>query len=277
MDAFYLPLDDGTGTDDDGAGTGAGQRWQATVHTTGPWDAGAQHAGPPSALLGRAVERCAPRDDLVVARATVEILGPVPVAAVSVRAQVVRPGRSVELVEAVLSAAGRDVARMSAWRVRRAESAGVASRAPAPPPRPERETAGAALTDPTPAGWVDGYLSAVEWRVAAGSFAAPGPCTAWTRLRYPLVPDEEPSGLQRVLAVADSGNGLSWELPPGWLFINCELTVHLHREAVGPWVCVDAETTVSPGGAGLATTVLSDAGGPVGRGAQALLVARRPE
>ena len=87
---------------------------------------------------------------------------------------------------------------------------------------------------------------------------------------------EQPSPLQRVLAVADSGNGLSGELGPGWLFINCELTVHLHREAVGQWVCVDAATTISPGGAGLATTVLSDVGGAIGVGAQSLLVAPRP-
>jgi hypothetical protein len=119
-------------------------------------------------------------------------------------------------------------------------------------------------------------LSAVEWRVASGSFAEPGPCTAWTRLRHPLVAGEAPSPLQRVLAVADSGNGLSGELGAGWLFINCELTVHLHREVVGEWVCVDATTTISPGGAGLATTVLSDTGGAVGVGAQSLLVTSRP-
>jgi hypothetical protein len=193
------------------------------------------------------------------------------VADVEVRAAVLRPGRSVELVEAVLSAGGRDVARMSAWRVRRAEGDGVPSRAPAPPPLPEAET-----RDVAPTGWVDGYLSAVEWRVAAGGFAEPGPCTAWTRLRHPLVAGEEPSGLQRVLAVADSGNGLSGERGPGWLFINCELTVHLHRQAVGEWVCVDAVTAISAGGAGLATTTLSDADGPLGVGAQALLVAPQP-
>lgn len=257
--SFYVPLDD------------VGERWASTVHTTGPWDPRSQHAGPPSALLARAVERVAPRDDMVMARTTVELLGPVPVGEVAVRAQVVRPGRSVEMLGAVLTAGGRDVARMSAWRVRRTEGAEVASRAPAPPPLPEEET-----RDGTPAGWVDGYLSAVEWRVAAGSFAEPGPCTAWTRLRHPLVPDEVPSPLQRVLAVADSGNGLSNELPVTWFFINCELTAHLHREAVGEWICVDATTTVSPGGAGLATTVLSDLAGPLGVGAQALLVAPRP-
>jgi hypothetical protein len=257
VSAFYLPLDD------------AGERWRATVHTTGPWDPGSQHGGPPSALLARAMERLAPREEMVVARVTVEILGAVPVGELALQARVARPGRSVELLEAVLSAGGRDVARASAWRVRRTSGVAVAPRTSAPPALPAHAWSG------VPEGWVDGYLSAVEWRVVDGGFDRPGPCTAWTRLLHPLVPDEEPTGLQRVLAVADSGNGLSSELPTRWLFINPELSVHLHREPVGEWVCVDAVTTVSDGGAGLATTRLSDRSGPVGVGAQSLLVAQR--
>jgi hypothetical protein len=100
---------------------------------------------------------------------------------------------------------------------------------------------------------------------------------AWARLRYPLVPDEETGPLERVLAVADSGSGLSGELDLArWQFINPELTVHLHREAVGEWICLDARTTISADGAGLATSVLHDLGGPVGAGAQSLLVSPRP-
>ncbi len=256
MEAFYVPLGD--------------DRWSSTVHTTGPWDPRFQHGGPPAALMARAVERCAPRDDVVVARMTVEILGPVPVGELEVRARVLRPGRSVELVEAVLSADGRDAARAAAWRVKRTMNDGVASRAEPPPPLPAE-----ALVVPA-GGWVDGYLSAVEWRFTEGRFDVPGPATVWTRLLHPLVPDEEPSPLQRVLCVADSGNGLSSELDlTQWHFINPELTVHLHREAVGEWVCVAAQTAISPGAAGLATTRLSDRQGPVGVGAQSLLVAPR--
>jgi len=255
-DAFYLPLGEG--------------RWSSTVHTTGPWDARFQHGGPPAALLGRAVEQCEPRDDAFVARMTVEILGPVPVGELAVRSRVLRPGRSVELVEAVLSADGRDAARAAAWRVRRTDQEGVAPRHAVPPPLP------AATPAELPSGgWVDGYLSAVEWRFVEGRFDVQGPATVWSRLLHPLVPDEEPSPLQRVLAVADSGNGLSSELDLSWHFINPELTVHLHREAVGDWVCVAAQTAISRGGAGLATTVLSDLDGPVGVGAQSLLVAPR--
>jgi len=129
---------------------------------------------------------------------------------------------------------------------------------------------------PPPASWSDGYLSAVEWRPVRGSFLVPGPAAIWARARYPLVPDEEPSGFERVLTIADSGNGASWELDlRHWMFINPELTVHLHREPVGEWICLDAQTAISPGGAGLATSVLSDLDGPVGVGAQSLLIAPR--
>jgi acyl-Coa thioesterase superfamily protein len=118
-------------------------------------------------------------------------------------------------------------------------------------------------------------MSAIDWRMLRGAIGQPGPATAWTRMRYPLVPDEQPSPLQRVLTVADSGNGLSGELDISWYFINPELTVHLHREPADDWILVDARTTISAGGAGLATTTLSDQQGPIGAGAQSLLIKAR--
>jgi len=276
-DSFYLPLGDGS--------------WRATSHTTGPWDPRAQHGGPPSALLGRAIQRCAPRDDMVIARFTCEILGAIPVGDVEVSARLTRPGRSVEFLEAVARAGGKDVARASAWRVLRTSSETIPPQASPPDlppgpdgPPPSGRGEGYLPADPpggaagaAPSGWVDGYLSAVEWRPVSGQFFELGPATVWTRLRYPLVPDEEPSSLERVLAVADSGNGLSGVLDiTKWLFINPELTVHLHREAAGEWICVAAQTAISAGGSGLATSVLSDLDGQLGVGAQALLISPRP-
>jgi acyl-coenzyme A thioesterase PaaI-like protein len=254
-ESFFVDLGDGC--------------FRATVHTTGPWDERSQHGGPPSALLARAVEGVAAREDVMVARMTVEILGAIPVADLRVEAAVTRPGRSVELVEATLTHDERPVARASAWRIRRTEGRQVDTRLPVPPPMPDHDT-------PIPDGWIEGYLHALEWRWAAGSFVEKGPATAWARMRYPLVEGESPSPLQRVLVVADSGNGASRELNGlKWWFINPELTVHLHREAVGEWVCLDATTHVSEGGVGLATSVLSDEQGPIGVGAQSLFVARR--
>ena len=130
---------------------------------------------------------------------------------------------------------------------------------------------------PLPEGWGGGYLAAMEWRQAAGIWAGPGAATVWGRMRYPLVDGEQPTGLQRVMAIADSGNGVSFVLPfEKWLFINPDLTVHVGREPVGEWICLDAATTVSERGFGLAASRLFDRDGLVARGAQALYVAPRP-
>ena len=96
-------------------------------------------------------------------------------------------------------------------------------------------------------------------------------------MRIPIVEGEEPTPRQRVVVVADSGNGASNVLDWGrYLFINTELTVHFVREPVGEWVCLDAETVDRRRGVpGWRRTILSDRTGPVARGAQALLVAPR--
>jgi hypothetical protein len=219
------------------------------------------------------MRECQPRKDMMIARFSCEILRPIPVGEISVAARLTRPGRSVEMLEASASAGGREVARATAWRVLRTAADPVPSRQPAPGGRPDQYPSVS-----HPSSWGDGYLSAIEWRPIRGGFRQPGPATVWGRMRYPLVPDEEPSPLERVLVIADSGNGVSWELDlRRWHFINPEVTVHLHREAEGEWICLDAQTTISRGGAGLATSVLSDVTGPVGAGAQSLLVAPRPQ
>jgi hypothetical protein len=254
MSSFYEPLGDG--------------RYRATTYTRGPWDDSLQHAGPPAALLGRELERCAPREDMLLARVTFDILGPVPVGEVEVEAEVIRPGRSVELLEAEMRAGGRPVITARAWRtlVTTAEAVGDGRR---PPPRPP-------AAEPDPSWDRFGYGSAVELRFTSGCWAQPGPATVWTRLKVPLLPGEEPTGVQRVLAVADSGNGVSSVLDFGsWLFINPELTVHFSREPHGEWICLDAVTEIAAGGAGLASSELSDEDGPVARGAQSLLVTPR--
>jgi hypothetical protein len=244
-------------------------RYSSTPHTRGPWDPAFQHAGPPAALLGRAVERREPREGFVLARATFEILRALPVADVRVAARVARPGRSVELLEGELTVEDEPVMTVRAWRVKASPAPDVDRDGP-PPPRPDEPT-------PPPPG-LDGfgYGRAVELRFAVGGWGQRRPATVWTRLLQPIVPDEEPTGVQRVLAVADSGNGvsavLSWD---EWLFINTELTVHFRREPRGEWICLDAETSIAHGGAGVARSVLSDDDGVVAHGAQALLVTQR--
>src|SRR5688500_14116318 len=90
--------------------------FNSTPSTAGPWGRDAQHGGPPSGLLTRALE-AEMGPDRVIGRISVDLLGPVPVGPLEVSTSVVRPGRSVSLLSASLvdSSAGRECATARAW------------------------------------------------------------------------------------------------------------------------------------------------------------------
>ena len=245
----------------------------------GPWSPDALHGGPVAALLAGAVEAVPAGEPVHVARLTVELLRPVPVAPLTLAAGVTRPGRKVQVVEASLSAAGQDVAWGRALRVRRQPPGAV------PPP----STAGPGAAGLPPAGPEHGHGSpspigpyrafhntGAELRYVAGSFSEPGPATVWVRLAVPVVAGQPTSALQRVAGAADFGNGVSAVLDFGrYLFINPDLTVSLLRPPVGEWVCLDAVTTLGDPGVALAESRLFDVEGPIGRSVQSLLVEPR--
>jgi hypothetical protein len=249
----------------------ADDRFAATEYTRGPWNAGAQHGGPPSALAGHLVEtRPGARADMRVTRMTVEIMRPVPIAPLTAALRTVHSGRSVEVVEVLLTPDdGRPVLRATAQRIRVADDAGDMPAPRLPPP-----AKGVPRQFEFP--YRVGYHTALETRFVVGSFTERGPAICWTRLTVHVVSGEPISPLSRVLAAADSGNGISNVLDFGThLFVNPDLTVYLHRYPAGEWVALDAHTTLGGGGIGVADTALSDERGPIGRGVQSLFIAER--
>jgi hypothetical protein len=258
--ALYEPTDDG---------------WLATALTIGPWDAGLQHAGPPAALLLREAERAGGIEDGQTVRMAYDIFAPVPVGPVYVRSTVVRPGRRIELIETVLSAADeRPLMRLSAWRMRtRADGAAADVPAAHPAPVPPEDSR------PEVPEWFSediAYHRALEWRFADGSFNAPGPAAAWTRPRCELVAGEPMTPLQHLLVMTDAASGISAELD--WssaTFANVDLVLSLHRPPQGDWLDMDALTTLGGTGAAQCFAVLFDGKGAFGRSAASLFVEPR--
>ena len=243
----------------------------ATELASGPWDPNAQHGGPPSALLVRALERVAAPDGLSLARLTFEFLRPVPIGPVEVHAEVTRPGRRVQLLDGVMLAGGVEVVRVRAVRVLGADRGAALEETVTPPPGPEEARHGDLPGLHRPRFATD----AVEIRFVAGAFGG-GPATAWFRLTRPIVAGEQPSALQRLAAAGDFGAGLSGMLPrEKYLFINVDLTLYVERSPVGEWICLQSQTRIPSGGTGVAESVLYDERGRVGRATQALLIAPR--
>ncbi|WP_433464497.1 thioesterase family protein [Spirillospora sp. CA-128828] len=259
-ESFYEPLGDG--------------RFASTPATAGPWSPGLQHGGPVSALIGRAFERHDPVPGTRVARVTVEILGPVPVAELDVDVRVVRPGKRIAFLEGRITHEGRPVVHATAWRIMGAPAhLEAVAHGPMPPPLPD-------ATRPF-GDWSDlhtgGYLAAMEWRLLDGGFAEPGPGTTWARSRIPLVAGESDTPLVRALTLADSASGIGSQLDLSkWLIINTDVTVALHRDPVGEWLCMAASLDAAPGGSALCQGTLADRSGEIGRVMQTLLVDERP-
>ena len=247
-------------------------RFVATELASGPWDRNAQIGGAAAALLARAFEMVPAPQGLVVGRLTYDFIRPPPVGAVSVHAEVARDGRRVQLLEGAMVAGGVEVVRARALRVRKASGGGSGSaRVGSPPPGPAEGRTGELPGLHRPRFATD----ANDVRFVVGGFGG-GPATAWFRLTRPLVDGEQVTPLQRLVAAADFGAGLSSALPrERYVFINVDLTIYVEREPVGEWICLDSATRITADGIGLAESVLFDERGRVGRATQALLVAPR--
>ncbi|KJK56100.1 thioesterase family protein [Saccharothrix sp. ST-888] len=247
--------------------------FESTAATAGPWSPKTQHAGPPSALIGRALERHEARAGFRVARVSLEIPRPVPVGDLRVEVRTIRSGGRTELLEGELTSGGQSVMLARAWRIAASPQDTPALRPdPGPPPLPGPQQ---------PHGFtgahLGGYVSAMEWRFAPGSgFDTPGPGAAWARQRIPLVAGEEDTPLTRALTLADSNWAVAFELDHvRRLVINTDVTLALHRDPVGEWLCLSAATAASPDGSGLAFGRLDDTAGDCGRILQTLLIAER--
>jgi hypothetical protein len=255
--------------------TRRGADFVPSEHTRGPWDPRHQHGGAVAALVARAAERTA-GDEFCVSRLTVEIMRPVPLEPLAVDIAVPRPGRRVLGITISLSAGDLEVevVRAHAVAIRRADLPTGEGHESHLEPGPG---AGVVLPfgfaeDDTPAF----HRSGMEVRFLDGGADRPGPARAWFRLQRPVVDDEQPSGVQRVAAAADFGNGISWVLPfEQWIFLNPDLTLHLARPPVGEWIGLDAFTLPSDQGMAMAESAVYDEHGRLGRAVQSLLLQRR--
>jgi len=259
-----------------------GDTYAPTGHARGPWDDRQLHGGAPAGLIARELGRTPSGVDgveMAVARITYEFLGPVPLEPLTVRAQVVKPGRRFQLAEAELAVAGGPVVvRARAVRLRAgaidvpaaARGAGDVPGGPDPLAHPVE------TMEPFGEATETFGISGMELRMVRGSFFDEGPAITWFRPARPLVDEEPAPPVARAVMAADFGNGISRVLDfRSHLFVNTDLTVHLHREPVGEWVQLDTRTVIDGRGIGLAESRLSDPLGALGTSAQSLYVEAR--
>jgi hypothetical protein len=241
-------------------------------NAAGPWDAGMQHGSAPAALAVWAAEAIPTPEPMRIARVTIDLMRPVPLAPLTIESEVLRQGRKIQLCAVRLLAEGVLVVGATILKIKTQplrlppEVADL----PVELPGPDR-------SQPDPANFSNSaFVTGMSLRAARGRFGVPGPGAIWYRVDRPLVEGFAVSQAMRAVVAADFCNGTSAALDfREYTFLNADLTVSMTREPVGEWVLLDAESWIGPEGAGLAMARLADTSGYFGRCVQSLVIEKR--
>ncbi len=245
-----------------------GHSYKPTAHAGGAWNTDEQHFSPLAGLVVHAIEGhlAKRREGLALARISYDILGRIALDECEITVETLRPGRTIELLEATVVIGGRPVVRARAWLLASLDTSSVADSPHPALPAPGELTPWAMDEE-----WDGGYVSSIEVRRTPPSRR--GRTAAWVSSRVDLVVGEPCSALASYVALVDTANGIAVQQEPtAWMFPNLDLTIHLHRQPQGPWTGLDTTVTFGPSGQGLTSSVLHDADGPVGHAEQILTV-----
>jgi len=221
---------------------------------------------PVAGIMAHVLEACEARPGLRIARISYEILGLIADGEFEIVTSMVRPGRTIELVQAELIAGGRVAVRATAWRLQVSDTTEVSGIVDARLPALEHAAEPLSLIQ-----WPGGYIRSIEVRPLPDHVAGSG--RVWLRTPYPLLRSEPVSDFARLVGLIDTSNGIATRVKPGeggYAFPNVDLQVHLYRVPTGEWLGLENAVNFGSDGVGLTSTVLHDGDGPFGRAEQIL-------
>jgi hypothetical protein len=249
-----------------------GGRVLVSPNAAGPWDPTMQHGSAPAGLVVWAAETIPAPVPMRIARVTIDLMRPVPLAPLTIETEVTRAGRKIQLCAVRLLADGVVVVSASVLKIKAqalALPSDIADR-PVEHPGPDASEPEAVDFSASP------FASGMSLRAANGRFGVKGPGAIWYRLEWPLIEGFAVSQAMRAVVAADFCNGTAPSLDfRQWTFINADLTVSMAREPVGEWILLDGQSWIGPDGAGLAMARLADERGTFGRAVQSLVIEKR--
>lgn len=249
--------------------------YQPSIHTQGTWNPDDQHMASATGIISHEMYRFAPQDNMRIARISLDILGRIPLGDTTITTRFVRTGRTIALIEAVLSVDGRDCIIARAWRLLTQDTSRVAGLEDAPVAyQPEDLSEWDEMHK-----WPGGYIKSLT--LVSAPNRRPGRGMVWMTTDVNMVADEQSSDFAHILAMVDTANGV---VPrPGlglddaeWMFPNTDLQIHMHRAPTGRWLGIEAVQQYGADGIGLTSAILHDIHGPFGRSEQILTLRPMP-
>lgn len=249
--------------------------YQPTKHAQGAWNEHEQHMAPATGVLTAELNGYARQDNMRIARVSLDILGLIPLDDFIITTRCIRPGKTIELIEAVMSSRGRDAIIARAWRLMTQDTSEIAGLEDQKAPyNPE----GLPVWDEMK-GWPGGFIESV--RLVTDTQRRPGRGMIWITNDIEMIEGVATDDLVHLLGMVDTANGVVPRLGIGlskleWMFPNTDLQIHMHRAPQGRWLGIEAVQQYGEDGIGLTSAILHDTQGPFGRSEQILTIRPMP-
>ena len=249
--------------------------YQPTHHAQGAWNEHEQHMAPATGLLTAELNNYAPQANMRIARISLDILGLIPLDDFTVTTRCIRPGKTIELIEAVMSSRGRDAIIARAWRLMTQDTSEIAGLEDQKIlQKPETLPAWDGMK-----GWPGGFIESVH--LVTDEHRRPGRGMVWITNEVEMIEGMPTSDLVHILGMVDTANGIVPRVGLGlskleWMFPNTDLQIHMHRAPQGRWLGIEAVQQYGDDGIGLTSAVLHDVQGPFGRSEQILTIRPMP-
>lgn len=250
-----------------------------TEHAASPWGPITLHGGASAGLMVGIMEEQFSGQTMQLARLTVDLFRPVPMAPLEARSRVIRDGKRIKLLEVSLFHKGREICRSNGLVLAKnditlPEHARLPGQLPAEILKAFEQTGIIGISEINKAeniAFPPGLHNLIPIKPVSLNMGS-GRGTAWVRLPLNVLDGVPNSSLVSVATLADFSNGFAQlHLSPQQGFINADITLNLHRLPEDDWVCIDARTLAQANGMAMVEAVLYDQKGMIGRVSQSNL------
>lgn len=259
MNAYYELIDR---TDNNGSVTA---NYRPLIHAQGAWNPHEQHMAPASGIIANELERYAPRDDMRIGRISFDIFGLIAFDEFSITTNIIRPGKTIELIESQMQAKDKTCIVARAWRMCISDSTEIAALEDQAVVNPDTLEYWDGMQR-----WPGGYINSIVAKTDTSH--RPGKGIVWISNDKDMVAGQPTSDFTRLMGMVDTANGTAPRQGGKftWGFPNLDLQIHMYRYPTGKWLGLQTKQQYGSDGIGLTSTILHDIHGPFGRSEQIL-------
>lgn len=247
--------------------------YDSTVHAQGAWNPNEQHMAPATGVICAELEAFMPREDMQIARISFDIFGMIAFGKFSIKTSIIRQGRTIELIESVMTAQNKTCIVARAWRLQTGDTTSVAGKEDTPVVLPDELPDWDGMLH-----WGGGYIHSIYTKAYPNNRAGKG--IVWINNKLAMVSHQgqvlPTSDFVHLMGMVDTANGIAPRIQQtdksNWIFPNVDLQIHLWRMPAGLWLGLETVQQIGENGIGLTSSILHDTKGAFGRSEQILTV-----